>query len=48
MNAGPTAGRVYEALRSLILNHGFCPGDRLDAALLAERCRQRNAGVRVR
>lgn len=37
MNAGPTAGRVYEALRLLILNQAFCPGDRLDAALLAEQ-----------
>lgn len=37
MNAGPTAGRVYDALRAIILNHGFRPGDRLDAALLAEQ-----------
>lgn len=37
MNAGPTAGRVYQSLRELIVNHGFRPGDRLDATFLAER-----------
>lgn len=37
MNAGPTAGRIYDSLRHLIVNLGFRPGDRLDAAYLAER-----------
>ncbi len=37
MNAGPTATRIYDALRALVLAHDFRPGDRLDAALLAER-----------
>lgn len=37
MNAGATAGRIYDSLRHLIVNLGFRPGDRLDAAYLAER-----------
>ncbi|WP_408587052.1 GntR family transcriptional regulator [Novosphingobium sp.] len=37
MNAGATAGRIYDSLRHLIVNHGFRPGDRLDATYLAEK-----------
>ncbi|MDF8333687.1 GntR family transcriptional regulator [Novosphingobium cyanobacteriorum] len=37
MNAGPIAERVYDALRRLILGHGFLPGQRLDPNQLAER-----------
>jgi len=37
MNAGPTATRIYDALRAIVLSRDFRPGDRLDAALLAER-----------
>lgn len=37
MSAGPTAERIYDSLRHLIVNLGFRPGDRLDAAYLAER-----------
>lgn len=37
MSAGPTAERIYESLRHLIISHGFRPGDRLDAAYLAQR-----------
>ena len=36
MNAGVTSERVYEALRAHILDHIYRPGDRLDAASLAE------------
>jgi DNA-binding GntR family transcriptional regulator len=36
MNSGPTAERVYEALKRRIMEHGFRPGDRLDPAMLAE------------
>lgn len=36
MNAGPTAERVYDALRRRILENAFRPGDRLDPADLAE------------
>jgi DNA-binding GntR family transcriptional regulator len=37
MNAGPVAERVYQNLRRLIMQHAFCPGDRLDPHTLAER-----------
>lgn len=37
MNAGPIAERVYDALRRLILSHGFLPGDKLDPQQLADR-----------
>lgn len=37
MNAGPVSERVYDALRRLILEHGFRPGDKLDPNLLAEQ-----------
>jgi DNA-binding transcriptional MocR family regulator len=36
MNAGQTAGRVYDGLRRLILDHGVRPGDRLEPAQLAD------------
>lgn len=36
MNSGPTADRVYEALRRRILENGFRPGARLDPAELAD------------
>lgn len=35
MNSGPTAERVYGALKAQILANGFAPGTRLDPALLA-------------
>jgi DNA-binding transcriptional MocR family regulator len=36
MNSGPTAERVYEALKRQITSRAFRPGDRLDPAALAE------------
>lgn len=36
MNGGPTAERVYDALRRRILENGFRPGQRLDPAELAD------------
>lgn len=35
MNSGPTAERVYGALKAQILANGFAPGTRLDPGLLA-------------
>lgn len=35
MNAGATAERVYDALKSRIMTHEFRPGDRLDPGILA-------------
>ncbi|WP_162875626.1 GntR family transcriptional regulator [Sphingomonas crusticola] len=37
MNAGPVSDRVYAALRARILGHRHPPGERLDAAELADR-----------
>lgn len=37
MNAGPTASRVYDDLRSLIIHDEFLPGSHLDPIALAER-----------
>ena len=36
MNSGPTAERVYDALKRRIMDHEFRPGDRLDPSVLAE------------
>jgi len=36
VNAGHTSERVYDALRTRIVEHDFRPGDRLDPASLAE------------
>lgn len=35
--AGPTAERIYEALKSRLLHGAFRPGTRLDPAILADR-----------
>lgn len=37
MNAGATTGRVYEAVRQMILTRGLRPGARLDPMVLADR-----------
>lgn len=36
MNAGPTAERVYDALKQAIMERAFRPGERLDPAVLAD------------
>ena len=36
MNPGPTADRVYDALKRRIMDRAYRPGDRLDPAVLAE------------
>jgi len=36
MNAGPTSDRVHDALRRLIMERRFRPGDRLDPAVIAD------------
>jgi DNA-binding FadR family transcriptional regulator len=46
VNAGPTAERVYETLKRVIMERGFRPGDRLDPALLAEQLNSSTTPVR--
>ncbi|HEX8238260.1 MAG TPA: GntR family transcriptional regulator [Allosphingosinicella sp.] len=36
MNSGPTAERVYQALKGLIMGRHFLPGERLEPAALAD------------
>lgn len=36
MNAGPTSTRIYDSLRTWILDRGFRPGSRLNPTLLAD------------
>lgn len=46
MNGGPTAERVYQALKRTIMDRGFRPGDRLDPAALADRLNASTTPVR--
>jgi DNA-binding GntR family transcriptional regulator len=46
VNAGPTAERIYEALKNAVMTRAYRPGARLDPAVLAEEMNSSTTPVR--